>query len=433
MPDWSRSTLSSNIAKEISQSRRSVTILFTDIVFSTMHWDINGDIRGRLMVDKHNRLVVPIIHYFNGQVVKTIGDSVMAMFNRPEDAVKASIGIQQVLDQARENDDSFDIHVRIGMHTGNAIVEQNDVFGDVVNVASRIENEADGDEILLSEAMAVMLRDQGYFLNKAGVFTFKGKKEPMNVFRCDWTYCKDYTRGINLRSFSITSREKKREQIVQSAIFASGLFLIYYLYLRFALADVIPVDIRMLNPGMFLREGSAVVWLIVLIGMLLMGIQMRRTRQIPNWVQRFVRGGFGLTVGFFVFYIPTLLLPDNLAQYLESSVYESKTEFVEVRAAKVPVYQDPSPRAEEVAVLREGDYGVLQAQRDSSLSSWYEIGLIEDGSGWIPSSRPQPESKGRAEVSRVSSFVFSRRDMFALMAALLGFIWGVFDFRVRPA
>ena len=167
--------------------------------------------------------------------------------------------------------------------------------------------------------------------------------------------------------------------------------------------------------------------------MLLLGIQMRRTRQIANWVQRFVRGGFGLTVGFFVFYIPTLLLPDNLAQYLESSVYESKTEFVEVRAAKVPIYQDPSPRAEEVFVLREGDFAVLQGQRASSLSNWYEIGLIKDGSGWIPSSRPKPEGKGRAEVSRVSSFVFSRRDMFALMAALLGFIWGVFDFRVRPA
>jgi class 3 adenylate cyclase len=433
MPDWSRSTLSSTIAREISQSRRSVTILFTDIVFSTMHWDINGDIRGRLMVDKHNRLVMPIIHYFNGQVVKTIGDSVMAMFNRPEDAVKASIGIQQVLDQARQNDDSFDIHVRIGMHTGNAIVEQNDVFGDVVNVASRIENEAEGDEILLSEAMAVMLRDQGYFLNKAGVFTFKGKKEPMNVFRCDWTYCKDFTRGINLRSFSITSREKKREQIVQSAIFASGLFLLYYLYLRFVLADFMSVDIRMLNPGMFLREGGAVIWLLVLIGMLLTGIQMRRTRQIPNWVQRIVRGGFGLTVGFFVFYIPTLLLPDDLAQYLESKVYESKTEFVEVRAAKVPVYQDPSIKAEQVTVLREGDFAVLQGRRDSSQNSWYELGLIKEDSGWIPSSLQRTNEKHMAELSRMSSFVFSRRDMFALLAALLGFIWGVFDFRVRPA
>jgi class 3 adenylate cyclase len=83
----------------IIKSQRSVTILFTDIVDSTHYWGRKGDVRGRLMVDQQNRLIFPVVKKFRGKVVKTIGDAVMATFTNRENAVRAAIGIQQVLSE----------------------------------------------------------------------------------------------------------------------------------------------------------------------------------------------------------------------------------------------------------------------------------------------------------------------------------------------
>jgi len=113
-----------------------------------------GDIDGRLMVDYHNRLIFPVIKKFKGKIVKTIGDAIMASFSRSEQAVKAAIAIQQMLQKTRRQDKNFGLKVRIGIHTGKAIVEHSDVFGDVVNVAARIEQMGQGSEIFLSKNTA---------------------------------------------------------------------------------------------------------------------------------------------------------------------------------------------------------------------------------------------------------------------------------------
>ena len=433
MPDWSKKTISSSITKEIKQSQRQVTILFTDIVFSTMHWDLDGDIKGRLMVDKHNRLVMPVIQYFRGEVVKTIGDSVMAMFHRPADAVKAAIGIQQSLERLREEDENFNIHVRIGMHTGMAIVEPNDVFGDVVNVASRIENEAEGDEIFLSDTMAEMLKDQGYFINKAGIFTFKGKKEPMTVFRCDWTYCKDMTGDIAPGGMLPLSPEKRREQLVHFILVIAGLLTAYYVYLRYILADQVPLSLKQLNPGMVLREGGFVEWGLLCVGILFFILILRRFRLFSSFKQRLLKGSFGFFLGFLLFTIPTMLLPTGVLDHLKARVFETGTQFVTVKQDHSMIHAQPGTGSEELRELRTGDVGMLEKEVRTKDGSWYRIGVEGQKSGWIQGFvLPDRQLRGR-EVSSVSSFTLSRRDLFALLFGILGFIWGFFDFRVRPA
>jgi len=433
MPDWSKKTISSSITREIKQSQKQVTILFTDIVFSTMHWDLNGDIKGRLMVDKHNRLVMPVVQHFRGEVVKTIGDSVMAMFNRPADAIKAAIGIQQTLEGMREQDDDFDIHVRIGMHTGMAIVETNDVFGDVVNVASRIENEAEGDEIFLSDTMAEILKDQGYFINKAGIFTFKGKKEPMTVYRCDWTYCKDMTSGMAPGGVLPLSPEKRREQLVHLVAVVVGLVAAYYLSLRYILADQLPLGIRELNPGLVLREGGQVEWGLMAVLFLFSILALRRFRLFSTFKQRLLKGGFGFVVGFLLFTIPTMILPSGPLDHLKAEVFETGTQFVTIHQEYAPVYAQPGENFEQVRELRSGDVAVLEKELRNSRGSWYQIGLDGLSSGWVQGFVvPQKQERGR-ESSSASSYTLSRRDLFSILFGVLGFFWGFFDFRVRPA
>ena len=80
------------------------------------------------MLDLHNKLMFPVIRWFRGTVTKTIGDSIMASFKSPEDALRAAIGMQQMLKKRKKEDKDLDIKIRIGMHTCQAIVEKGDVY-----------------------------------------------------------------------------------------------------------------------------------------------------------------------------------------------------------------------------------------------------------------------------------------------------------------
>ena len=74
---------------------KKIAVLFTDIVGSSNFFKLNGDIEGRKMLKTHQNLASPIINEFGGTVVKMLGDSVMAYFLDPEDALKSAIKIQQ--------------------------------------------------------------------------------------------------------------------------------------------------------------------------------------------------------------------------------------------------------------------------------------------------------------------------------------------------
>ncbi len=433
MPDWGDSSIRRDLIEEIRQSRRDVTILFTDIVFSTLHWDLHGDIQGRLMVDQHNRLVFPIIEHYRGQVVKTIGDSVMAMFRNPRDGMRAAIAIQQALQRARSEDEQFAIHVRIGLHSGKAIVEPDDVYGDVVNVASRIEHEAEGDEILVSDSMAARLRDQGYHLVEAGVFTFKGKKDPMTVYRCEWQYCKDLVDGIELDNLFAIGRYQKRELLLYTGVGLIGLVGLYYLYLRYFLADIEPLAMIALNPSVWLRESSWLPWAGVALVLLGGALLLLRLRQVPHGLMRMAKGLFGATFFFLVFYIPSGMVPESLLTNLNSVLYESRHQFIEIRAPRAIIRAAPDPEARELGRARHRDLLVLTDQKEVRGLVWYEVLLSPGRTGWVRSFVLPKVGVPGMEIAHLESFRFTRRDMFALLFALLGFIWGVFDFRIRPA
>ncbi|MCK5551564.1 MAG: adenylate/guanylate cyclase domain-containing protein, partial [Deltaproteobacteria bacterium] len=112
MADPREKSFYKSIIRQIRRSRKTVTILFTDVEGSTRYWDSVGDTKGRLMIDLHNRLIYPVIKRHRGRIVKTIGDSIMASFKSPENALRASIGIQQILQQRRKGDRSFRLKVR---------------------------------------------------------------------------------------------------------------------------------------------------------------------------------------------------------------------------------------------------------------------------------------------------------------------------------
>jgi len=153
----------------MSQSRQLAAIMFTDIVGYTKL--MGEDEQKAFELLKKNRAVQrPIIEKFNGRWLKEIGDGVLASFTTVSEAVYCAKAIQEAC--LKEND----LKLRIGIHLGEVVFEGNDVFGDGVNIASRLEPLAPVGGILVSESVHKNL------LNKKDIQSnFVGEKHLKNV------------------------------------------------------------------------------------------------------------------------------------------------------------------------------------------------------------------------------------------------------------
>src|SRR4051812_15400429 len=87
----------SEIDEELRRHKSKLTVLFTDVVGSTTYFDRFGDTAGLLLLHRHDNFVTAAVLEFHGIVIKTIGDSVMAEFPEPLNAVRAAIDIQRRL------------------------------------------------------------------------------------------------------------------------------------------------------------------------------------------------------------------------------------------------------------------------------------------------------------------------------------------------
>lgn len=168
--------------------KKEVVILFTDICGYTQYMDTHGDISGRAMLEKHNQIVLPLIEKNEGVVIKTIGDAVMASFSNPLSAVKTSMAIQSGLHEYNRTAEEVNrIYVKIGINKGEALVDAKDVYGDAVNVASRIQSQAGADQILISKSVYEQVKGIDDILCRFhGSVQVKGKAEPLELYRVVW-------------------------------------------------------------------------------------------------------------------------------------------------------------------------------------------------------------------------------------------------------
>ncbi|MBL7870747.1 MAG: adenylate/guanylate cyclase domain-containing protein [Cyclobacteriaceae bacterium] len=130
----------------MSQSRQLAAVIFTDIVGYTAL--MGCDDKNALAILKKNRaLQKPIIEEFNGRWIKELGDGVMASFSTAADAVYAAIKIQETCSL------SNDFKLKIGIHLGGVLFENDDVYGDGVNIAARIQAAAKSGCIFISKTV----------------------------------------------------------------------------------------------------------------------------------------------------------------------------------------------------------------------------------------------------------------------------------------
>jgi class 3 adenylate cyclase len=140
---------------------KTLTVMFTDLKGSTTIAEREGDLSSRMLIKHHNDIVFPIIKNNNGTLVKTIGDGTLSYFESAQDGVRAGTQIQKSVNEfnlSRKN--RTPIQIRIGIHTGKVVFEKNDIFGDVVNTASRYESSANPGEVYISEETYNALSDK---------------------------------------------------------------------------------------------------------------------------------------------------------------------------------------------------------------------------------------------------------------------------------
>jgi class 3 adenylate cyclase len=132
-----------------------VTLVFTDLKGSTALYERIGDLNAYIQVQRHFQHLLDATVRHNGAVTKTIGDAVMAAFLTSADAVKAALEMREAVDQLNRDRPQRDFILKIGVHRGASIAvtlnERLDYFGQTVNIAARVQNLADGDEICLTD------------------------------------------------------------------------------------------------------------------------------------------------------------------------------------------------------------------------------------------------------------------------------------------
>lgn len=173
-----------------SDSIKKMAVLFTDVVGSSGYFKKYGDLAGREMLRRHQELASGPVADYGGAVVKVLGDSVMAYFTDPEEALKAAVKIQQQFFRNNESKNSKDhISVRIGLHYGDGIVDKGDIYGDVVNITAKFLPLVKGGDIFVSE----QLHDQVHGLKwahfeKLDLNTNKEILKTLVVFRLTWDH-----------------------------------------------------------------------------------------------------------------------------------------------------------------------------------------------------------------------------------------------------
>jgi adenylate cyclase len=168
-------------------------VLFADLAGSTKLYESAGDVTALAAIEQCIGRLRQATESEGGRTVKTIGDGVMALFPAPEAAAKAAVKMHvaiEVLPAIGEKK----LALRIGLHSGPVIDRGDDLFGDTVNVASRLLGEAIRGQILLSEGSAALLGTVLHnWVRRLYSVQIKGKAEHIALFELVWRQSADLT------------------------------------------------------------------------------------------------------------------------------------------------------------------------------------------------------------------------------------------------
>jgi len=147
--------------------RALATVLFTDIVGSTEHARQVGDRRWGELLDLHDRLARELVGQLQGRLVKSTGDGILALFDRPGRGIRCATALR---DRLRGSG----VEIRAGVHTGEVQLRGDDVGGIGVHFAARVMAAAGPGEVLVSGTVRDLVAGSDYVLEDRGAHALKG-------------------------------------------------------------------------------------------------------------------------------------------------------------------------------------------------------------------------------------------------------------------
>jgi len=159
-----------------SPKRKLAAIMFTDMVGYTALMQEDED-KARELIERHRAHMKPFVEKHSGEIIQYVGDGTFCRFDSAKEAVNAAVEIQKVLELEPE------INLRIGIHVGDVVVKGDEVYGDGVNVASRIEPLAETGGICVTEEVYRNIKNQsGLSLKSLGKKDLKNVEGPINIY-----------------------------------------------------------------------------------------------------------------------------------------------------------------------------------------------------------------------------------------------------------
>jgi len=164
----------------------TVTLLFTDLVDSTGVLQRLGEEGAEQFRRAHFRLLREAVAAHAGQEVKNLGDGLMVAFGSALDATRCAIAMQQAVER-RNRRGGEPLAVRIGLHVGEPIREEEDYFGTPVVIAKRLCDRAEGGQVLASDLVRALIGTRSELSFRAlGPLALKGFSEPVAVCEVAW-------------------------------------------------------------------------------------------------------------------------------------------------------------------------------------------------------------------------------------------------------
>jgi class 3 adenylate cyclase len=155
------------VRRAVEPTRVLATVLFTDIVDSTKLAGRLGDRRWRELLNTHDDVARQTVEEFNGQLVQTTGDGILATFEGPGRGIGCAAALRDELA-------GIGLHIRAGLHTGEVELRGDDVGGIAVHIAARVMAAAGSGEILTSRTVRDLVVGSDLTLEDRGGHPLKG-------------------------------------------------------------------------------------------------------------------------------------------------------------------------------------------------------------------------------------------------------------------
>jgi class 3 adenylate cyclase len=150
-------------------------MMFTDIVGSTVRASELGDARWRVLLDRHEELVRDHVEAAGGRVVKMTGDGSLSIFDGPARAIRCGQAFAGAVSD-------LGVQVRVGLHTGECEVVDNDLAGLAVHIAERVSAAAAAGEVMVSRTVCDLVAGSGLELRGCGEHELKGVPGKWELF-----------------------------------------------------------------------------------------------------------------------------------------------------------------------------------------------------------------------------------------------------------